>query len=99
MPPPGGTQEVVNRRSSSRLGTASQEIGTTKNEVVDIVSTKKYLERTAMAISGQPYATDKLADILLHITQMKGVSLPAQTAIRAVAFIFEDKHQEKRYLP
>lgn len=90
MPPSSGTQENINRRSSSRLGTTSQEIATTKSEVIDIVSARKYLERTAMAISGQPYATDKLADILLHITQMKGVSLPAQTAIRAVAFILED---------
>ncbi|KAG0692616.1 hypothetical protein DFH29DRAFT_817331 [Suillus ampliporus] len=43
-----------------------------------------------MAITGKPYAADNLAGILLHITQMKGVSLPAQTAIRAVAFLLED---------
>ncbi|KAG0693418.1 hypothetical protein DFH29DRAFT_1007309 [Suillus ampliporus] len=43
-----------------------------------------------MAISGKLFSTDKLSDMLFHITQFPGVTLPAQNAIRAVAFLLED---------
>ncbi|KAG2055141.1 hypothetical protein BDR06DRAFT_1007055 [Suillus hirtellus] len=43
-----------------------------------------------MAISGKPFSIDKLSDILFHITQMPRVTLPVQSAIRAVAFLLED---------
>ena len=61
------------------------------NEVKDTVSGRKYLERTALAITGKPYTTDVLSELLLHVTQLAGVTLPVQTAIRAVAFILEEK--------
>ncbi|KAG1893399.1 uncharacterized protein F5891DRAFT_1196443 [Suillus fuscotomentosus] len=89
-PPPTGTfrPSTANTRSSSRLGT--QEIIATKNEVSDAVSAKAHLEKTAMAILGKPYTFDNISDILFHITQMPGVTLPVQTAIRAIAFILEE---------
>ncbi|KAG1838527.1 hypothetical protein DFJ58DRAFT_733779 [Suillus subalutaceus] len=42
-----------------------------------------------MAISGKPFSTDNLSDILFHITQMPGTTVPVQLAIRAVAFLLE----------
>jgi len=49
----------------------------------------------ALAISRKPYTTDAISEILLHITQMKGVPLLAQTAIRAIAFIIEEQTKLK----
>jgi hypothetical protein len=51
-------------------------IVTADSEVKDVVSAKAHLEQTAMAISGKPFSTDKLSDILFHITQMQGITLP-----------------------
>ncbi|KAG2092513.1 uncharacterized protein F5147DRAFT_822450 [Suillus discolor] len=75
-------------RSSSRL--AVNEIIASNSEVKDIVSAQNYLTQTAMAISGKPYSVDNLSDILFHITQLPGMTLPAQNAIRAVAFLLEE---------
>jgi hypothetical protein len=66
------------------------EIIAAESEVKDAVSAKNHLEQTAMAICGKPFSTDKLSDILFHITQMPGVTLPVQSAIRAVAFLLEE---------
>ncbi|KAG2059790.1 hypothetical protein BDR06DRAFT_1003355 [Suillus hirtellus] len=66
------------------------EIIAAESEVKDAVSAKNHLEQTAMAICGKPFSTDKLSDILFHITQMPGVTLPVQLAIRAVAFLLEE---------
>jgi len=73
----------------------TQEIIDQKNEVKDAASGKDYLEKKALAISGKPYTTNALSEILLHITQIKSVPLPAQTAIRAVAFILEEQAELK----
>ena len=73
----------------------TQEIIDQKNEVKDAASGKEYLEKKALAISGKPYTTNALTEILLHITQIKSVPLPAQTAIRAVAFILEEQAELK----
>jgi uncharacterized phage infection (PIP) family protein YhgE len=79
---------LLSKRTPPDLTTS--EIIALSNEVKDAVSGRKYLERTAIAISGIPYTTNVLSGILLHITQLKSVPLPAQTAIRAVAFILEE---------
>jgi hypothetical protein len=79
---------IAGKRTSPDLSTS--EIIALSNEVKDAVSGRKYLERTAIAISGKPYTTDELSGILMHITQLKSVPLSAQTAIRAVAFILDE---------
>ena len=84
-PPPTAT---TNRRAPPKLTT--KDIIALNNEVKDAVSGQKYLERTALAITGKPYTTDCIAEILLHITQLPGIPLPAITATRAIAFILED---------
>ena len=81
---------AINTRRNATAPT-TQEIIQQHNEVKDAISGKTYLERMALAISGKPYATDATSEILFHITQMKGVPLSAQTAIRAVAFIIEEQ--------
>lgn len=91
MPPKQRTIQRVNTpatRSSSRL--EMNDIITADSEVKDVVSAKAHLEQTAMAISGKPFSADKLSDILFHITQMPGITLPVQLAIRAVAFLLEE---------
>jgi len=80
---------------STAITPSIQEIIQQKNVVKDAVSGKAHLEKTALAVSRKPYATDTLAEILFHITQIKGVPLPAQTAIRAVAFILEEQTELK----
>jgi len=65
------------------------------SEVKDALSGKNYLEKTALAISGKPYATNAISEILFHITQIKNVPLTVQTAIRAVAFILEEQTELK----
>ncbi|KAG1764374.1 hypothetical protein EV702DRAFT_982078, partial [Suillus placidus] len=60
-------------------------------EVTDAKTGKKYLERIALSLTGKPYKTqNEISELLLHITQLAGVSLPAQTAMRAIAFILEE---------
>ncbi|KAG0698314.1 hypothetical protein DFH29DRAFT_1002969 [Suillus ampliporus] len=88
-PATGGPTTTVGKRTPPKL--TAKEIIALTNEVNNIESGKKYLECTALAIKGKPYTTSTLTEILLHITQMKGVSLPAITAIRGVAFILEGK--------
>ncbi|KAG1866906.1 hypothetical protein F4604DRAFT_1682723 [Suillus subluteus] len=88
-----GTPKTTNptvpaTRSSSRL--TVNEIIASNSEVKDAVSVKTHLTQTAMAISGKPFSTDKLSDILFHITQLPGITLPIQNAIRAVAFLLEE---------
>jgi hypothetical protein len=75
-------------RSSSRL--EINEIKSTENEINDAVSAQNHLEQTAMAISGKPFSTDNLSDILFHITQMPGITLPVQLAVRSVAYLLEE---------
>ena len=65
------------------------------SEVKDALSGKNYLEKTALAISGKPYATNAISEILFHITQIKNVPLTAQTAIRAIAYILEEQAELK----
>ncbi|KAG1758501.1 hypothetical protein EDD22DRAFT_849980 [Suillus occidentalis] len=43
-----------------------------------------------MAISSKPFSTNNLSDILFHVTQMPGVTLPVQLAIRSVAFLLKE---------
>lgn len=85
---------TINTRKSANTPT-TQEIISQPNTVKDAVSGKSYLEKTALAVSGKPYATDTLSEILFHITQLKGATLPIQTAIRAVAFILEEQTELK----
>ena len=84
----------MNTRRTTNTPT-TQEIISQPNTVKDAVSGKNYLEKTALAVSGKPYATDTLTEILFHITQLKGITLPIQTAIRAVAFILEEQTELK----
>ena len=90
---PTPTPTMATRRTATTP--TIQEIIQQKNVVKDAVSGKTHLEKTALAVSGKPYSTDTLTEILLHITQIKGVPLPAQTAIRAVAFILEEQTELK----
>ena len=85
---------TMNTRRTANTPT-TQEIISQPNTVKDAVSGKTYLEKTALAVSGKPYATDALSEILFHITQMKGITLPIQTAIRAVAFILDEQTELK----
>jgi prefoldin subunit 5 len=87
-PTPENSSLIAGKRTSPDLSTS--EIIALSNEVKDAVSGRKYLERTAIAISGKPYTTEELSGILMHITQLKSVPLSAQTAIRAVAFILDE---------
>lgn len=95
MTKPKGTQMSTTppTRSSSRL--EMNNIIALNNEVKDAVSARTYLTRTAMAISGKPFSTGNLSDILLHITQMPGINQAAQTVIRAVAFLLENTAEEE----
>ena len=87
------TPAMNTRRTASTPTT--QEIILQPNVVKDAASGKTHLEKTALAVSGKPYATDTLTEILFHITQLKGITLPVQTAIRAVAFILEEQTELK----
>ena len=87
------TPTMNTRRTASTPTT--QEIILQPNTVKDAVSGKAHLEKMALAVSGKPYATDTLTEILFHITQLKGITLPVQTAIRAVAFILEEHTELK----
>jgi hypothetical protein len=49
----------------------------------------------ALAVSRKPYSTVTLTEILLHITQIKGIPLPAKMAICVVAFILEEQTKLK----
>jgi hypothetical protein len=75
-------------RSSSRLEIS--KIRVTDSKVTDAVSAQLHLDQTAMAISGKPFSTNNLSDILFHVTQIPGVTLPVQLAIRSVAFLLEE---------
>ena len=85
---------TINTRRSAPTPTL-REIMQQTSEVKDALSGKNYLEKTALAISGKPYATNAISEILFHITQMKNVPLTAQTAIRAVAYILEEQTELK----
>lgn len=87
--PVTGPTQAAGRRAPPKL--TAQEIIVLSNEVHDTSTRKKYLERMALSISGKPYTTNALTEILLHITQISGVPLTAITAISAVAFILEGK--------
>jgi len=80
---------TTTKRAPPKLTTS--EIIALNNEVTNVASGKKYLERTALTTKGRPYTLDAISEILLHTTQLTGVSLPVQTAIRAIAFILEEK--------
>ncbi|OAX33391.1 hypothetical protein K503DRAFT_804397 [Rhizopogon vinicolor AM-OR11-026] len=84
----------MNTRRTANTPT-TQEIISQPNTVKDAASGKTYLEKTALAVSGKPYTTDTLSEILFHITQLKGITLPIQTAIRAVAFILDEQTELK----
>ena len=73
----------------------TEEIIALHNEVTSATTGKKFLERTALAVSGKPYTTAVISDILLHITQLSGISVTVQTAIRAAAFILTEKAAEE----
>ena len=85
---------TINTRRSAPTPTL-QEIMQQTSEVKDALSGKNYLEKTALAISGKPYATNAISEILFHITQIKNVPLTAQTAIRAIAYILEEQTELK----
>ena len=87
------TPAMNTRRTASTPTT--QEIILQPNVVKDAASGKTHLEKTALAVSGKPYTTDTLTEILFHITQLKGITLPVQTAIQAVAFILEEQTELK----
>lgn len=70
------------------------EIMALKNEVVDATSGRKFLTRMKLAPTGIPLTTDALKETLLHITQLAGITLPAQIAIRTVAFLLEETQTE-----
>ncbi|KAG1781299.1 hypothetical protein EV702DRAFT_1193478 [Suillus placidus] len=81
--------QTTNKRAPPRLSIS--EIIALKNEVTDAKTGKKYLEQIALSLTGKPYKTqNEISELLLHITQLAGVSLPAQTAMRAIAFILEE---------
>ena len=85
---------TINTRRSAPTPTL-QEIMQQTSEVKDALSGKNYLEKTALAISGKPYAANAISEILFHITQIKNVPLTAQTAIRAIAYILEEQTELK----
>lgn len=84
---PATTQGTTNKRLPPKL--TIPEIIALKNEVIDATSGKKFLMKTKLASMEKPLTTDALKETLLHITQLAGITLPAQTAIRAVAFLLE----------
>ncbi|KAG1854395.1 hypothetical protein C8R48DRAFT_675628 [Suillus tomentosus] len=82
--------QTTNKRAPPRLSIA--EIIALKNEVTDAKTGKKYLECIALSIAGKPYKNkNEITELLLHTTQMAGVSLPAQTVMRVIAFILEEE--------
>ncbi|KAG2742181.1 hypothetical protein P692DRAFT_201652991, partial [Suillus brevipes Sb2] len=87
-PAPATAIPTQSRRTPPKLTTP--EIIALNNEVINATTGKAYLERIALAISGKPYTIDAISEILLHTTQLTGISLPAQTAIRAVAFVLKE---------
>ncbi|KAG2335804.1 hypothetical protein BDR05DRAFT_953808 [Suillus weaverae] len=87
------TTATANKRLPPKLNI--EEIIALKNEVIDTMSSKKYLTKTKLAVTGKPFTTDSLKETLLYITQLPGISLPAQTAVRAVAFLLEAAQAQK----
>ncbi|KAG1805659.1 uncharacterized protein BJ212DRAFT_1542147 [Suillus subaureus] len=87
-PAPATAIPTQSRRTPPKLTTP--EIIALNNEVINATTGKAYLERIALAISGKPYTIDAISEILLHTTQLTSISLPAQTAIHAVAFVLKE---------
>ena len=58
-------------------------------QVKDTEGEALYLSKNLLCLVDQPFTIKHLATTLLHISQIKGVPLPAIEAIRTVAFLLE----------
>lgn len=75
---------ILTQNRQALLKLTTTEIIALNNEVTNATSGKAYLECIALAISGKLYTMEAITKMLLHITQLNGISLPAQTAICTV---------------
>ncbi|KAH7921217.1 hypothetical protein BV22DRAFT_1049801, partial [Leucogyrophana mollusca] len=86
--PMGNASSVaIPRTRSSKAGSV---IETSKGAVKDAISGKAYLEKFLLAKIGEPYTIPHIETILFNIAQLDKVPLPAQNAIRAVAYVLTE---------
>ncbi|KAH7918796.1 hypothetical protein BV22DRAFT_1024006, partial [Leucogyrophana mollusca] len=75
---------------TSRSSNIHTEIDHSCNEVQDTETGRRYLEKTLISQVGVDFTIEHVVSCLHHITQLKNISLPATTAIRAIAYILEE---------
>lgn len=60
-------------------------------DVTDAAGRAAFLEKSLLAVVGKPFTLEQLATVLFHIMQISKIPKPAMEAIRAVAFLLEEK--------
>ncbi|KAG0700623.1 hypothetical protein DFH29DRAFT_1000959 [Suillus ampliporus] len=81
----------ITTRRSSRATLTQEEIEKIPNTVTNIDTAEDYLSKNLLCHVGKPYTLTHLISVLFHATQLKGVPLPAASAMRAADFILK-KH-------
>ena len=91
----------MSRRAGTRLssqGESNPTAGKTREELLRVVistvhnvaTTKEYLERKCLVITGEKYSPTNLSMALLHLSQTSALSKVLVDGLRAIAFVLED---------
>ena len=74
------------------MGTSyREEIARQTFDVINAAGGAAFLEKSLLAVVGEPLTLEWLATVLFHITQIPKIPKPAMEAIWAIAFLLEEK--------
>ncbi|KIK13671.1 hypothetical protein PISMIDRAFT_17819 [Pisolithus microcarpus 441] len=88
-PPPsnGGPTRPTTRSSTTPL---AEIINSQDENVRDALSARNFLDKIQYTIPGEPMTAEHLSQALFYITQMKGITPTARSAIRSAAYPVQD---------